>query len=166
MHEGDANTATAAIRARRISCSATLRSRAPSATLVSKSTMPSISRRKSTSAVPLLLYTRTWSAIVQGAPATCSEWQLLGRISNPSARGRRWTTSARVSFGHIAEFRQPERCNPRQAALDEHFKLRGEPLRLIEASQLNENHVGEALQIARVQARTTVWTEITIQPFA
>src|SRR5215813_11003918 len=74
--------------------------------------------------------------------------------------------SARGSARHVGELRQVERLVPLEATSGEHFELRRDKLRPIEAPELNKNQTRETLELARVYARSAVRTKIPLELFA
>jgi hypothetical protein len=69
-------------------------------------------------------------------------------------------------MGHAWKLRDIERLCPFQAALGEHLQLRFNTVRLIQAADCDEDHAGEALQIAAVNPCAADRTEVAVQLFA
>src|SRR5215831_8670604 len=67
---------------------------------------------------------------------------------------------------HVLKLGDIERLRPCEAALGEHLKHRLDPLRVIQATERDEDRPWKAVQVTREDPRATIRAEVPIQPLA
>src|SRR5262249_37443216 len=70
------------------------------------------------------------------------------------------------SARHVLKLGEIERLRPGEAALREHLKPRRDALRVIQATERDEDRPRKALQVAAEDPRAAVGAEVPVEPFA
>src|SRR5262245_17844147 len=70
------------------------------------------------------------------------------------------------SARHVVKLGDIERLRPCEAALSEHLEHRLDPLRVIQATERDEDRPRKALQVTGEDPRPAIWAEVPIQPLA